>query len=363
MVCTAGLTSFDAMDHAGSVQVVFVVIDALPNQWVGPVWTPHLWAVAGAGGWNPDGGRAVLTTATYPNHASFVTGREPAEHGILANRVWDGDGFTGSWRVGPAGSTLFTAAKAGGVSSAIVVGDHKLIGVMGGERADTHWPPAGRRADVPLDEFRYAADTSVLAAVDEVDALAAEMVVVHFNEPDTACHLHGPDAPETGERVRRTDAVFGELLERLRANWDDTVLMVVSDHDQERVTAHGFDLAAVLDEAGLPGVVENEGTAAVVRDGPGLDVLRALDGIEDGRVLDADHTMVWGPPGQVFGPWLDELHGSHGSPRCATQVAVVGGGHGSVPSVASAVAAAPPRATAWAPMIAGLLGIELSAAV
>lgn len=347
------------------MRVVFVVIDALPNQWVGPVWTPHLWSVVEQGGWNPDGGTAVLSTATYPNHASFVTGREPVVHGILANRIWGGDGFVGSWDVGPAGPTLFTAAKAAGVSSSIVVGDHKLIGVMGGRQADLHWPPEGRRADVALDEFRYAADTSVLAAVDDLDALTAEMTVVHFNEPDTACHLHGPDAPETGERVRRTDAVFGELLERMRPRWADTVVMVVSDHDQERVTSHGFDLAGVLDREGLPGVVENEGTAAIVRDGPALDALRALDGIEDGCVIDRHHTVVWGGPGQVFGPWLDELRGSHGSPRCATQVAVVGGGHPWVPALATTVGATPPRATAWAPLIARLLDFEgfLSAAV
>lgn len=342
------------------VRVVFVVIDALPNQWVGPVWTPNLWSVVDGGGWQPEGGTAILSTATYPNHASFVTGTDATGHGIFANRVWSGAEFVESYRVGPQGRTLFGAAAAAGVSTAVVVGDHKLIGVMGGAAADRHWPPGGRRADVALDEFRYAADVAVLDAVDEVDALSAEFAFVHFNEPDTACHLHGPDAPETAERVRRTDVAFGELLERLRPGWADTVVMVVSDHDQEVVTTHGFDLGDELSRRGLPGVVETEGTSAIVLDGPPSDDLLAIDEIEGAAALDDRHTLVWGPPGQVFGLWLDELRGSHGSPRCARQVAVVGGGHDAAPGLAAAVGTRRPHATDWAPTIADLLGLDLS---
>ena len=350
------------MGDAGAMHVVFVVIDALPNQWVGPEWIPNLWALASAGGWNPDGGQAILSTSTYPNHATFVTGTDGTGHGIFSNRVWDGERFVDSSRVGPKGETLFSAAAAVCVSTAVVVGDHKLIGVMGAAAADRHWPPDGRRADVDLDEFRYAADSSVIDAVDEIDVLGAEFAFVHFNEPDTACHRHGPDAPETGERVRSTDAALGRLVERLRAQWQETVVIVVSDHDQELVTAHGVDLAAALTERGLPGVVEAEGTAAIVLDGPGPDELRQLEVVEGCAALDDRHCLVWGGPGVVFGLWLDELHGAHGSPRCATQVAVVGGGHPRTGELADAVAARRPSATDWAPTIAGLLGFDLPAA-
>ncbi len=342
------------------MRVVFVVIDALPNQWVGPVWTPHLWRLVAEGGWHPEGGRAVLSTATYPNHASFVTGREPASHGIFVNRVWDGTRFVGSHEVGPAGDTIFAAASRHGIDSAVVVGDHKLIGVMGAGDADRHWPPDGRRADVALDEFRYAADSAVVDALDTTGLIDAELAFVHFNGPDTACHMFGPDAPETGERVRSTDAALGALLERLAPGWHDTVVMVVSDHDQETVTRHGVDLAAALERRGLPGVVENDGTAALVLDGPSAEELLELDEVEGARTLDARNTLVWGPSGHVFGLWLDELAGSHGSPRCATQVAVVGGGHDRVPGLAAAIETARPDATWWAPTIAALLGFELS---
>ena len=43
-----------------------------------------------------------------------------------------------------------------------MVGDHHLIGVIGADRASNHWPLDGKRAEVELDEFRYASDLAVL---------------------------------------------------------------------------------------------------------------------------------------------------------------------------------------------------------
>ena len=341
------------------MRVIFVVIDALPNKWVSEKWTPNLWALSQSGGWNPSGGRAVLSTATYPNHASFVTGRDPSSHGIFVNRVWNGSEFIISSKVGPKGDTIFKASKRAGISSAAVVGDHKLIGVMGADHADVCWPHDGERPDVPLDEFRYAADTSVLDAVDSTDLLEADLGFVHFNEPDTVCHMFGPDAMETRERIRKTDDSLGTLVERCKPDWDDTVIIVVSDHDQEEVVEYGYDLADVLSQKGLPGVVENEGTCAVVVDGPDTSTLMSFDEIEGASILDDLHTLVWGKPGHIFGPWLEDFHGSHGSPRTSTQVAVVGGGHKKVNELANLISKERPSAVDWAWRINELLELNL----
>ena len=198
------------------MKVVFVIIDALPNRLVSEELTPNLWLLAMEGGWNPRGGRAVLSTATYPNHATFATGRLPDSHGIFVNKVWDDEKFTIASSIGPRGDTIFLAANRGKVSTAAVVGDHHLIGVMGAESADIFWPPDGKRADVDLDEFRYASNSAVLNAIDEIDLVSADFSVVHFNEPDTVSHIHGPDAEETKFRIRETDSALGELIDRLQ---------------------------------------------------------------------------------------------------------------------------------------------------
>ena len=341
------------------MKVVFVIIDALPNRLVSEELTPNLWQLAMGGGWNPKGGRAVLSTATYPNHATFATGRLPDSHGIFVNKVWDDKKFTIASSIGPKGDTIFLAANRGKVSTAAVVGDHHLIGVMGAESADIFWPPDGKRADVDLDEFRYASNSAVLNAIDEIDLVSADFSVVHFNEPDTVSHIHGPDAEETKFRIRETDSALGELIDRLQPSWDDTVLIVVSDHDQEYVVEYGFDLAESLNNRGLPGVVEYEGTAAVIHKGPALAEVLQIQEIEGAISLDYDHDLVWGKPGHVFGPWLDGLFGSHGSPRCGSQVAVVGGGHVESQRIAKLISVAQPNAQDWAQHINDLFELDL----
>jgi hypothetical protein len=132
---------------------------------------------------------------------------------------------------------------------------------------------------------------------------------------------------ETRERIRQTDFSVGQRVERCKPRGEETVMIVVSDHDQEEVVEYGFDLAKGLSEKGLPGVVENEGTCAVVLDGPDVATLTSVDEVEGASILDDRHTLGGGKNGHVFGPGLDDLHGSQGSPRTPTQVAVGGGGH------------------------------------
>ena len=88
------------------MKVVFVIIDALPNRLVSEELTPNLWLLAMEGD-GIQGRRAVLSTATYPNHATFATGRLPDSHGIFVNKVWDDEKFTIASSIGPKGDTIF----------------------------------------------------------------------------------------------------------------------------------------------------------------------------------------------------------------------------------------------------------------
>ena len=137
------------------------------------------------------------------------------------------------------------------------------------------------------------------------------------------------------------------------------MLIVVSDHDQEYVVEYGFDLAESLNNRGLPGVVEYEGTAAVIHKGPALPEVLQIQEIEGAISLDYDHDLVWGKPGHVFGPWLDGLFGSHGSPRCGSQVAVVGGGHVESQRLAKLISVIQPNAQDWAQHINDLFELDL----
>ncbi|MGI9601328.1 MAG: alkaline phosphatase family protein [Acidimicrobiales bacterium] len=344
------------------MRVVFCIIDSLPPRWVTPTVTPRLHTLAQAGGWHRAGATSVLSSATYPNHASFITGTEPVDHRVITNRARVGDDWVKAHKVGPVGTTLFETCRQAGISTGAVFGDHKLVGVMAAHHAHQHWPPDGHLpVDATRDEFRYAADQTVLDAVGHTNVLDAELAVVHLNEPDTACHLFGPDNPEATARFTATDQVFGAIVDQL--DWDNTVVVVVSDHDQETVDdEQPLDLAALLSLHDLPGSVDDDGTAAAVVDGPGLDTLLQLDELTGGEAVDDRIDLVWAEPGQVFGQTGFGLRGQHGSIRTARQVAVVGGGHPAAAELGAAVAETRPHATDWAPTITRLFGVEMPSA-
>ncbi|MEO1057134.1 MAG: alkaline phosphatase family protein [Actinomycetota bacterium] len=355
--------------------VAMVVIDALPHRHVGPDTTPHLWSVAESGAFAPTGGRSTSVSVTYANHAALITGAPPAQTWVHGNHTWDGTSWAPAPKLGPRAATLFDHVAAMGGRSAFVAGDHKLVHQMGATTATHHWPPDGRiPAEAPRCIYGYAADVAVLGAATDLlaDSPLPDLVVLHLNEPDTAAHHFGPDSADALGRYRATDAVFGEFVELLRQQWDDVVLIVVSDHDQEEITdqieAHGGRAGVELAEAlaDLDDVnVAHEGTAALIHvdhdSNAGAVRARAaaLDGVEGVETLDHDGPgsvlLAWTAPGRSFGTMPVDLRGQHGSPRCRTQVAVVGGGHSAAADLGKRIVEAPPSVLAWAPAIRTLL--------
>lgn len=362
------MSGHEAQKNETTPRVVFLIEDSLPNGRVGPELTPTLWSLIQEGGWNPDGGVSVLASSTYPNHATFATGRDVASHRIFTNDIWDGHKFVCSSSIGPVGDTVFTAARRAGRSTAAVVGDQTMVGCMGAAEADVHWPPLGKPIEgIEVDCLGYAANQAVIDALANSDALDTDILYLHMNDPDSTLHLYGPDAPETIERIREIDDDLASVVELLKPRWDDTVLFVVSDHEQEAVNqdVEPIDLAAELDVAGLPGHAHNEGTIGIVYASPGVDAIRQLAPIEDAIDLDQSPdgkaiTLAWSGPGRVFGRSNKTLAGQHGSPRTRTQVATVSGGHPMVGDMAKFLAAKRPHATDYARLISNLLDLPLN---
>jgi hypothetical protein len=350
------------------VKVVFTVLDALPARHVGDRHTPVLATLAREAGAEPGRARSVMTAATYPNHATFATGARPRDHGIGTNFVPQTGRLVPAWELGPAVPTLFDACRTAGRSSAAVVGDQCLVGVMGARSADTHWPPDGAIPDgVRRDAHDYIDDDeTIVHLLDAIDA-RPDLVISQLNAPDTAAHVHGPDSDAALAAYRETDARLEVLREHL--DWDDTVWIVVSDHDQETVVdPEPIDLRPEFARRGLELFALPEGSATVVC-GPGARAaagwLAQVDGVEGTAPFHlADPTLesclAWSDPGRAFGfTELPMEPGTHGSPRTRSQVAVITGGH---PIVAALVRAASARAITaldWAPTIAALFELDL----
>lgn len=337
-------------------RVVFVVLDAFPYGYVDPTATATLAGLRSEGTHVVEGGRAVLSASTYPNHASFVTGVDPVDHGILTSNALTDTGFEKAHRIGPTAPTWFDECATADRRAVAVFGDQYLIGVCGALAADAHWPPDGRLPEGTQEgELGYGADTAVASAIDSVRPTDADFVMIQLDEVDTARHLYGSDSDEAMDQCRSTDAALGQVLERFRPDWDETVVIVVSDHDNEPVSGEVFDLESVVAKLWPEAQVHHDGTSAlVVGDVPDAKLLE-LDGVSGLERLSARHTIVWGEPGSQYGvDW--GLKGHHGSPRTARQLVVIGGGHTSVPEVATWADAERPVATDWAPVVRSLLG-------
>ena len=344
-------------------RVVLVVLDAFPNDRVSADLTPTLWALAEEGGRNADGGLADLTAATYPNHLSFVSGAPAKEHGWFANRAFVDGGWAQTAQLGPPVPTIFDACATEGRSSVAVLGDQYLVGVCGAGVADQHWPPGGELPEAaPTNPGGYAADEAVVSAASGMD-LDADFVFVQLDSVDAARHRFGATSDEALEQCRATDAALGEILETIRPRWGDTVVCVVSDHDQEDVSQQDpIDLREHLRD-GLTHT--NQGTAAVVVGQTDDAELLAIPGVTGSVAMRPDHHVVWGDDGQLFAREA-RVKGDHGSPRTRAQVAIVAGGHPRVAGIAEGIERTRPTSASWLAPLCEVMdlrwrpGVELS---
>ncbi len=345
-------------------KVLFVVLDGVSPRHVNETVMPGLTGRARAGGWCPAGIPGVLPTSTYPNHATFVTGLVPADHGVVANEIPIPGGTVAADKRGPAVPTLFDSMRAAGRPAAAVFGDHHLVGVTGAAGVDYLWPVGGFEAGVATDVLGYAKDRETIARIRQAVDLGADLIVAQLNETDTAGHLFGPDSTESLHRYGRADVHLGELFEWLGDRWNQWVIIVVSDHSQESVTVpEPIDLRAAAVREGRHGVVVDDGAVAVLGGPMARDTvwITGVPGVDGVSRVDEDTVLAWAADGRWFSSLALPVRGVHGSPRTAPQVAVVTGGHPATARLAAALESSPASSTWWAPAVAGLLGITAPA--
>ena len=342
-------------------RVVLLVLDGFPNRYVTADIAPTLVELARVGGRADGGGTAVMTSATYPNHATFVTGTGVSDHGLYANHVVRAGTIHPAETVGPDGPTIFDELGAAGFRTECVVGDHHLVGTMAADRAGRHWPEDGRRPNGPYDVLGYVADSVTVTMIVEAVERRPDFLFAHLNEPDTAGHVFGPDRPRALEVFAATDRYVARIVDAL--DWDATVLVVVSDHDMEAVLEpQPVDLSGLAAAAGCPAIAVHEGSGAtLVHDAPfDTSWLDEAEGIGGYSELGDGLLAVTAGEGRWFGEApIRGLRGVHGGERTRPQVAIVSGGHPAAPAIARSLRAGSPDAADWAVTVGALLGVGL----
>ena len=350
-------------------RVLWVVVDSLGVDRVNAHDMPWLSELASTGAMAPDGGEAVMPALTYPNHASFVTGASPEVHGITGNHVFREGGWVGAEQAGPMVETVFDMANLAGLRSVAVFGDQNLVGVCGAGAATAHWPSGGVHGPrTALAGTGYAADSAVLAAALQLELADYDLAFVQLDEMDSVQHIHGPGSREASDMAAAVDETLETLASGYADLWQETVVIVVSDHDQEPADGASFafdeEIAGALGVAAPSNPLEGDAEGRWRTDGTvawlspettaALGDVRDLAGVEGARRLGDGSTVAWGSEGVLLG--LDwGQRGDHGSIRTARQVAVVAGGHPATGRIAAAVSRTRPLATDWAGAVMAVL--------
>ncbi|MEM6702282.1 MAG: ectonucleotide pyrophosphatase/phosphodiesterase [Acidobacteriota bacterium] len=282
---------------------------------------PTIRALAGRGV-RAEGLVPVFPTKTFPNHYSIVTGLYTESHGIVGNNMWDPE-WKARFSLGQReevenarwweGEPIWVTAERQGVTAATYFwpGSEAPIGGV----RPTYWKkfddavPGNDRID------------EVLAWLDLEGDERPHLVTLYFSDVDSAGHRYGPEAPETGEAVKRVDGYLARLVRGLEARGllDETHLILTSDHgmaamDPERVIVLedyiSVDDVQIVDLSVIAMLVPREGKEDAVYSAlrnahPELTVVRRED-VPD-RLHYRDHRRItplvgWSSPGWYIYP-------------------------------------------------------------
>lgn len=226
------------------------------------------------------GMRSVYPSATYPAHASLITGTWPDRHGIYHNQPLDAGNPDPDWfwyRRDLKGETLLDAAHRAGYTTACVSWP-----CMGGDPSvdwlvPEIWPRDPEEDPTPV--FRTAGSANLLepggvlerhlhklrgtkkpfmdhmmvgCACDIIRRYKPDVMFVHLAYLDGVRHAYGVRGPAVREAIYANDDWFGRLEEAAMdaGIYEETNFAVISDHGHLNVR-QTFHPNVLLAEAGL----------------------------------------------------------------------------------------------------------------
>ena len=205
-------------------------------------------------------------SSTFPGHVTLAMGAWADVHGIVDNEFLDRKrgryaySADASWL---AAEPLWIAAERQGVRAAT----YFWVG------SETDWHGVGqhyRIAPFNPDTTESAKVDQMLAWIDLPPDQRPGLIMAYWHGADTVGHRRGPDSPEIVKQIYTQDAQLVRLLDGIDARhlWDDTTVILVSDHGMTAL--HGFfDLAGFLGDHGFPArVFGGPGVAHVFLDDP-----------------------------------------------------------------------------------------------
>jgi predicted AlkP superfamily pyrophosphatase or phosphodiesterase len=198
-------------------RVMVVSIDGLRPDVMLRANTPTLHGLMRSGAFSTYA-QTVPVAITLPSHVSMLTGVSVERHGITFN-----DERATTRPIYPNATTIFEAAKKGGLTTALVSGKSKFMALNKPGSIDWLWAPESAKT-TDADVSEYAG--KVLAEH------RPDFMFVHFPGADTAGHASGWASPEQFDAVEKIDAALGTLLAEVKSLGltDSTAVIVSADH-------------------------------------------------------------------------------------------------------------------------------------
>jgi predicted AlkP superfamily pyrophosphatase or phosphodiesterase len=269
LVCVVALAAARQKEIAASRpirHVIIVSVDGLlPQSYTAPdghgLQVPTLRELAARGAAS-DGALSVFPSVTYPAHTSIATGANPGKHGIVTNLAWDPlERNREGWRWYAEDlrvKTLWQAAREKNLSTALLNWP-----VTVGARADWLVPEIWRASNAEDQKLTRALSTPGLleavvrrfpdfwerylppgvkdsstadVAVHLIETQRPRLLMAHIFEVDHWHHEKGPWSEEAKGAIENADAQIGRIIAAAKkaGTWNDTLLVVVSDHGFRR---------------------------------------------------------------------------------------------------------------------------------
>jgi arylsulfatase A-like enzyme len=205
-------TEVPALPPAPPKRVVIISEDGLRPDVLSPELTPRHIKLLQEGAHAKDA-ETIPESDTLPSHASMLSGVGAREHGLWWNSYQADRGYIHV-------PTIFSAAHAKGMSTAMFVGKPKLRHIAIPGTVDHYERPS------------YLCGGVAKRAGEYFDAKKPDLMFVHFSDPDEYGHSHGWMSKEYLHAVHDSDRCLATLLDAIDASGlaDSTLVIVTADH-------------------------------------------------------------------------------------------------------------------------------------
>lgn len=259
-----GVTCTDRKNATGTEDrpiVIQVSLDGFRADYIQKLNPPNLKKIIKDGIYSP-GMIPSYPTHTYPNHFTLVTGRRPANHGIVSNAFWDkarnekfdAFGVSGSDGTWYQGDPIWNVVEKNGMiahANQWVASDLHVNG-----QDPTCYAPysskinTAQRFDVVIDWLNLPAEKR------------PHYINTYVATIDTAGHKFGPDSQEVKDAVLEADRELGRLWNYIRQSDLPINLIITSDHGMQ--TNFQDKVIFLGDKADLSGFKWGDKGAAVM---------------------------------------------------------------------------------------------------